>query len=144
MNKIATIKYDQSLLNLTNKIVQNDNVIIRRCYDVTPYTKGPIFINCKTVFFEKCDKKMIYYWLNLFIFPNVENIYLLESHPCDLSVFCRFYNTNTKIYLSESYSKYKDKWAKSNDNVVILTCDQMVPLINTYVDEDIVTIDNRE
>ena len=143
MNKIATIKYDKSFLELTNKIVQNNNVIISRCYDVNPHIKGPTFINCKTVFFEKCDKNIIFNLVNLSTFPNVNSIYLLESHPCDLSVFCRFYNTDTKIYLSESYSKYKDKWAKRNDNVIILNCDQMVPLINTYVDEDVITI-NRE
>ena len=143
MNKIATIQYDKSFMELNNKIVQNNNIIIRRCYDIEPFIKGPIFINCKNVFFEKCDKKIVYNWLNLYRFPNVNSIYLLESHPCDLSAFCRFYNTDTKIYLTESYSRYKNKWARGNENVIILNCDQMVPLINTYIDEDII-ITNRE
>ena len=51
MNKIATIKYNKSFLKFTNKIIHNNNIIIRRCHDIHPYTKGPIFINCKTVFF---------------------------------------------------------------------------------------------
>ena len=76
-------------------------------------------------------------------FPNVTNIYLLESHPCDLDVFRRFYDTNTKIYLSESYSRYKNRWAEGNDNVIIFNCDQMTQLINTYVEEDIVTTDRE-
>lgn len=33
MNKIITIKYGQSFLELTNKIV-NNNVIIHRCGDI--------------------------------------------------------------------------------------------------------------
>lgn len=83
---------------------------------------------------------MVYYWLNLSVFPNVNSIYLLESHPCDLRVFSRVYKTDTKIYLSEGYSEYKRKWAKENDNVIIMNCDEMTQLINTYVNEDIITI----
>src|SRR5687767_14227914 len=119
MNKIATIKYNQSFLKLTNKIVQNNNVMIRECVDIHPYTKAPIFINCNTIFFEKCDKNMIYYWMNTFTFPNVNNIYLLKSHPCDPTVFYRFHNTDTKIYLSQDYLRYKNRWAEGNDNVII-------------------------
>lgn len=143
MNKIATIKYNQQFRELANKVVKNNNVIISKCNDVRPCGKGPIFINCKTVFFEKCDKNMIYYWADLCTFPNVSGIYLLESHPCDLDVFRRFYDTNTKIYLSECYSRYKSRWAECNDNVIILNSDQMTKLINTYVYEDVITT-NRE
>ena len=143
MNKIITIKYNQSFRELQNKIIKNNNVVVHRCYDIHPYAKAPTFINCKTVFFNQCDKNMIYYWADLGTFPNVDNIYLLESHPCDLNVFCRFYNTGTKIYLSEEYSRYKDRWASRNSNVIVLSRNKMRELINTYVDENIITI-NRE
>lgn len=66
MNKIVTIKYNESFLKLTNKTIKNNNFIISKCNDIHPYKKGPIFINCKTVFFENCDKNMIYYWMDIF------------------------------------------------------------------------------
>ena len=143
MNKIITIKYNQSFRELQNKIVKNNNVVIHRCYDIHPYRKTPIFINCKTVFFEKCDKNMIYNLANFYIFPNVDSIYLLESHPCDPNVFRRFYNTGTKIYLCENHSTYKRRWAERNNNVIVLSCDKMRELINTYVDENVITTERE-
>jgi len=81
--------------------------------------------------------------MNTYTFPNVKNIYLLESHPCDLVVFRRFYYTNTKIYLSEGYSRYKNKWTEGYDNVIILNSNQMTELINIYIDKDIITSDRE-
>lgn len=70
-------------------------------------------------------------------------IYLLNSHPCEPVVFHRFYFTNTKIYLSENYSRYKNRWAEQNENVIVLDYTNMIKLINGYVDEEIITT-NRE
>jgi len=139
MNKIAKIKYNKSFLRFTNKIIKNNNIIISRCQDIEPNKKGPVFINCTTVFFDDCDKNMIYYWMDRYTFPNVENIYLLNTHPCDFDVFRRFNDTNVKIYLDKNYSRYKNRWAKENNNVIILDSDLMIKSMNSYSYENIIT-----
>ena len=143
MNKIVNIKYNKSFLELANKIVKNDNIIISRCNDIHPWMRGPIFINCKTVFFEKCDENMIFYWMNKFTFPNVCDIYLLDSNPPDSNFFSRFYDTKIEIYLTEDYSRYKNRLAQENDNVFVLNCNQMTKLINNYIEEDVITINRN-
>ncbi len=69
----------------------------------------------ESVTFNNCNKNFIYYNMDPYIFPNTQYIYL-NSHPCESTVFSRFYNTNTKIFVSSKYKIYKD-WAVRYKNV---------------------------
>lgn len=135
MNKIAVIHRNTQWLKLKNKIIHNDNIVIQYCNEIH-YAEEPIF-NCKTVFIGKCDQKFVNDWINKNTFPNIKQIYLLESHPCQPNLFNRFEHLNTTFYLSDTYHYYKRQWAKNLNHVMILSVSDMKKILYTYEEEEI-------
>jgi hypothetical protein len=119
--EITRIVGNQAWKSFTGKYIMNKKIVIRKCVDIHPYKDGPVFNCAETIFMDECDKNFVYYWLNEKTFPAIEKVYLL-SHPCDPQVFRRFSQSpKTIIYLSDDFGQYKERWAKKQDNIIVLS-----------------------
>lgn len=67
--------------NATTRI-SSDVTILNGLGDIHPFRYGPL-IKSDVVFFHRCDKNFIFYWMTRKdVFPNLKEVYL-NSHPCD-------------------------------------------------------------
>ncbi|AVL95132.1 hypothetical protein ma745 [Moumouvirus australiensis] len=118
-------KDDIRSLNLHN-IIENETIVLVGYGDFTPHINSQIFL-AKTLYITKCDKNFVYYWIRKNKFPYLQTIYL-DSHPCESS----FFGIDvSKIYLSDHYKHYYEKWSKynNNNNVEIIKRDDFNNLI---------------
>ena len=141
MNNITIISRNTHFRKLFGKFVYNENVAFRWCGDIKPTKYGPIFSNCKIVFVDNCDKNFVYYWINKRRFPNINSIYIFDTHPCDSEVVNRFYDTRIKFYLC---CEYKCRWDKDSDDVILLNSDKMKSLLSSYNEEDLIISDQNK
>lgn len=134
MDKICKIVGSSSLRNLARKQVHNDIALIKNVgFENHKFINHPEFLS-KHIFVEGCDKNYVYYYVNHTNFPNLEELYLM-SHPCEPNTLWRFYNK--KVYLSDFYKNYKKRWAPENENLIILSHDEMLNMLNSYKEEPV-------
>ncbi|AGC02275.1 hypothetical protein H012_gp176 [Acanthamoeba polyphaga moumouvirus] len=124
-------KDDIRSLNYQN-IIENETLVLIGYGDITPYRNSKPF-SAKTLYVTKCDKNFIYYWIHKNKFPNLEILYM-DSHPCDPSFFCI---DVSKIYLSDNYKHYNDRWGKYNNNIEIIKRDDFNNIIEQLEKEEI-------
>jgi hypothetical protein len=113
------------------KIINDKIVVLKQMGDIHPYENPPKF-SCETIMLDQCDKNFVYYWLDSSVFTNVKNIFLL-SHPCESNFFLRWYyiqnyyptRTIPNIFLAHYYERYKNRWARGMENVIILDEDNI-------------------
>ena len=140
---LAIINGCQSWRDVVNSNgILNSGLEIRNCGDIHPFNHKPnIFSNVKTLFVkENVDKNFVYYWLNNNTFPSVKNIYLM-AHPCDYPVLRRFrYGgvSTAKIFLEESYQRYKNRWASDLDNVILMSRNEIYEIRDGYKEEELI------
>lgn len=103
------------------------SVRIARCGDIHPYANGPIFSRAHAVQLDGCDKNFVYYWLNTYTFPVAKEI-ILNSHPCEMDVLCRF-RDQAVMYLDPRFSRYKERLGNYvGDSVVIIDSDRILAI----------------
>lgn len=79
------------------------------------FKKEPLFL-CDKLFVFCCDKNFVHDSLRERFFPRLKEVYL-GSHPCERYVLDRF----GKVFLHERQKSYKERWARDNPKVGILT-----------------------
>ena len=139
INKITRINGSKVWDNLKNKIIHNEVIEIKDCYN-DAFIKGPIFKKAETIFMTECDKNFVYYWLDKRTFPNVQRIFL-NSHPCEMPVLHRF--NDALLYLNENERGYKERWARTNINVNLLENKIMKILFDKLPNDDIIITEQK-
>lgn len=127
---MSTILLDNKITKLTHLVdqkIDSDVLIMKGYFDIANFNHKPFFL-AKIVFIINCDKNFVYFWLNRHRFPNLETVYL-ASHPCELDTLYRNFKY---IYLSDRYDRYKERWAKNRDNVIVMPHDDIIELSYTY------------
>ena len=134
--------YDELCDYLTNDSINKnpDLLIISNCERIRPRDiKGAFlnkFENVKYLYLNRCEKNFVYFWTHSNVFKSLEELYLINSHPCEPSLFLR---DISKIYLSDHYSKLvkRKRWGHG-DNVKTLEdseLDQIAEFIQNEFDQ---------
>lgn len=114
------------------KKIHNKNVILSNYGDIHPFEGGPIF-TCENLMLDGCNKNFLAYWLDKQTFPFARQVYIY-SHPCDYYVLNRNFE---KIYLHETFQKYKDRWWSKCDNIEIIQDSEYMRILKCFDREDI-------
>lgn len=118
------------LRKVAQKKVLNKNIIIKNIdFNDHQINNHPQFPNAENIIVDGCDKNYVYYYVDEFIFSKTNNLYLM-SHPCDPKFFNRFTQDNQRVYLSDHYRNYKNRWASDNDNIILLNNE----VLEKYID----------
>ncbi|CAH6420003.1 Hypothetical protein HVR_LOCUS1056 [uncultured virus] len=131
--------YSSLWSGLKGKTIRNSTVILKGFGDIHPFNNGPKFL-ANTLFVHNCDKNFVYYWVNKSVFPNMKKLYLM-SHPCEPEVLNQRID---RIYLANSYLRYKNRWAPRCNNVTMMEYEKMETEMNSYKSEVIIneSVDN--
>lgn len=136
INKWCLFNGMNHLRNFEGKNILNQNIIIKDVsFSDHQMCKHPQFLNAENVIITNCDKNYVYYYVDDYIFPKIDNLYLL-SHPCDPKFFWRFRGQNHKVFLANYYKNYQSRWAPEKENLCLYNVDEFLELEKNFVYED--------
>jgi len=91
-----------------------------RCGDIAP-RDYPRFPSCSDVLFDHCDKNFVFYWLNRHIFSSVQNVWILNTHPCQKELHLRFMKDwgekTPTFYVHADYAHYFKVTSGSHNSI---------------------------
>jgi hypothetical protein len=100
-----------------HQLILSSNVfIIYDLYDChLPYVAG-ILKHITTLVYINTEKNTVYYTCSPSLFPNVKNIIMINSHPCEYTVLYRFKDVVwTTNHLYRYYSDLKPEFLKEDE-----------------------------
>ena len=126
LNRSTTQWYKPDKVEFLNEVVRLKNIA---CTCAGVRVKFP---NCKVLFVDRCEKNFVYFYIRKRTFPNLEEVFLACS-PCEPQIF---YEGFKKIHLTKNYERYKERWAKNNDTVDVISEEQFKEELAKYKEEE--------
>lgn len=107
----------------STRLIRDPTCIFAEMPDI--HERGPLVLS-QRVIFDCCDKNFIYYHLNKDTFRRTDTI-ILNSHPCEPKVVRYLQDEadrGVKVYFTEPWKLFVQKWAHSGSRIKILPKDE--------------------